>query len=48
MKFTKEALIVGFALFALFFGAGNLILKINLKYANWCISSINLVILAVI
>ncbi len=26
MKFTKEALIVGFALFALFFGAGNLIL----------------------
>ncbi|HSP83958.1 MAG TPA: branched-chain amino acid transport system II carrier protein, partial [Gillisia sp.] len=26
MKFTKESLIVGFALFALFFGAGNLIL----------------------
>ncbi len=26
MKFTKESLIVGFALFALFFGAGNIIL----------------------
>lgn len=38
MKFTKETFIVGFALFALFFGAGNLILPPYLGFfagENW-------------
>ncbi|QED38326.1 branched-chain amino acid transport system II carrier protein [Antarcticibacterium arcticum] len=50
MKFTKESLIVGFALFALFFGAGNLILPPFLGFfagTQWYLVAIGFVISAV-
>jgi LIVCS family branched-chain amino acid:cation transporter len=50
MKFTKEGLIVGFALFALFFGAGNLILPPFLGFmagSQWYLVALGFVISAV-
>lgn len=50
MKFTKESLIVGFALFALFFGAGNLILPPFLGFfagTKWQLVTLGFVISAV-
>ena len=50
MKFTKEAFLVGFALFALFFGAGNLILPPYLGFfagSQWYLVALGFVISAV-
>ena len=50
MKFTKETFIVGFALFALFFGAGNLILPPFLGFfagKEWYLVALGFVISAV-
>jgi len=50
MKFNKEGLIVGFALFALFFGAGNLILPPFLGFlagSQWYLVALGFVISAV-
>lgn len=50
MKFTKEAFLVGFALFALFFGAGNLILPPYLGFFagyQWYLVALGFVISAV-
>ena len=50
MKFTKESLITGFALFALFFGAGNLILPPYLGFfagSEWYLVALGFVITAV-
>lgn len=50
MKFTKEGIIVGFALFALFFGAGNLILPPFLGFlagSQWYLVALGFVISAV-
>lgn len=50
MKFSKEAFIVGFALFALFFGAGNLILPPYLGFfagSQWFLVAFGFVISAV-
>ncbi len=50
MKLTKEGLIVGFALFALFFGAGNLILPPFLGFlagSHWYLVALGFVISAV-
>lgn len=50
MKFTKEGLIVGFALFALFFGAGNLILPPFLGFlagSQWYLVALGFIISAV-
>src|SRR5665811_2147915 len=50
MKFTKEALVVGFALFAMFFGAGNLILPPFLGFfagSQWYLVALGFVISAV-
>lgn len=50
MKFSKEALVVGFALFALFFGAGNLILPPYLGFfagAKWYLVALGFLISAV-
>ncbi len=50
MKFTKEGLIVGFALFALFFGAGNLILPPFLGFlagSQWYLVALGFVLSAV-
>lgn len=50
MKFTKESLITGFALFALFFGAGNLILPPYLGFfagSQWYLVALGFVITAV-
>lgn len=50
MKFTKESLIIGFALFALFFGAGNLILPPFLGFfagPQWYLVALGFVISAV-
>lgn len=50
MKFSKEGLIVGFALFALFFGAGNLILPPFLGFlagSHWYLVALGFVISAV-
>ena len=50
MKFTKEALVVGFALFAMFFGAGNLILPPFLGFfagSHWYLVALGFVISAV-
>ncbi|MGM1056347.1 MAG: branched-chain amino acid transport system II carrier protein [Bacteroidota bacterium] len=50
MKFTKESFLVGFALFALFFGAGNLILPPYLGFfagSQWYLVALGFVISAV-
>jgi len=50
MKFTKEALVVGFALFAMFFGAGNLILPPFLGFfagSQWYLVALGFVLSAV-
>lgn len=50
MKFTKEVFLVGFALFALFFGAGNLILPPYLGFFSgpqWYLVALGFVISAV-
>lgn len=50
MKFSREALVVGFALFALFFGAGNLILPPYLGFFagyQWYLVALGFVISAV-
>ncbi len=50
MKFTKEAFVVGFALFAMFFGAGNLILPPFLGFfagSQWYLVALGFVISAV-
>jgi len=50
MKFSKEALVVGFALFAMFFGAGNLILPPFLGFfagSQWYLVALGFVISAV-
>ncbi|WP_378186094.1 branched-chain amino acid transport system II carrier protein [Aquimarina sp. W85] len=51
MKLTKESLITGFALFSMFFGAGNLILPPNLGFEagdTWFLVTIGFMISAVI
>ncbi|MFL1894480.1 branched-chain amino acid transport system II carrier protein [Aquimarina sp. 2-A2] len=51
MKFTKESLITGFALFSMFFGAGNLILPPSLGFKAgdaWFLVTIGFMISAVI
>lgn len=50
MKFTKETVVVGFALFAMFFGAGNLILPPFLGFfagSQWYLVALGFVISAV-
>lgn len=50
MKFSRDALIVGFALFALFFGAGNLILPPYLGFfagSHWYLVAFGFIISAV-
>ncbi|MDY8135090.1 branched-chain amino acid transport system II carrier protein [Aquimarina sp. 2201CG5-10] len=51
MKFTKESFITGFALFSMFFGAGNLLLPPMLGYnsgEDWFIVALGFIITAVV